>query len=45
MKCRDAALKESRKLKGDLEALEDRENKKVRPQSFREACSWGQVLR
>ncbi|XP_037022914.2 coiled-coil domain-containing protein 150 isoform X2 [Artibeus jamaicensis] len=29
MKCRDAALKESQKLKGDLEALEDRENKKV----------------
>ncbi|XP_035963827.1 coiled-coil domain-containing protein 150 [Halichoerus grypus] len=29
MKCRDAALKESQRLKGDLEALEDRENKKV----------------
>ncbi|XP_023391717.1 coiled-coil domain-containing protein 150 isoform X11 [Pteropus vampyrus] len=29
VKCRDAALKESQKLKGDLEALEDRENKKV----------------
>lgn len=28
-KCRDAALKESQKLKGDLEALEDRESKKV----------------
>ncbi|XP_058405462.1 coiled-coil domain-containing protein 150 isoform X2 [Diceros bicornis minor] len=29
VKCRDAALKESQKLKGDLEALEDREHKKV----------------
>ncbi|XP_039104901.1 coiled-coil domain-containing protein 150 isoform X7 [Hyaena hyaena] len=29
VKCRDAALIESQKLKGDLEALEDRENKKV----------------
>ncbi|KAM6178381.1 coiled-coil domain-containing protein 150 [Rhynchocyon petersi] len=29
MRCRDAALKESQKLKGDLEALEDRENKKI----------------
>ncbi|XP_074195686.1 coiled-coil domain-containing protein 150 isoform X2 [Rhinolophus sinicus] len=29
MRCRDTALKESQKLKGDLEALEDRENKKV----------------
>ncbi|XP_042805483.1 coiled-coil domain-containing protein 150 isoform X6 [Panthera leo] len=29
VKCRDAALKESQKLKGDLEALEDRESKKV----------------
>ncbi|XP_054422660.1 coiled-coil domain-containing protein 150 [Pteronotus mesoamericanus] len=29
VKCRDAALKESLKLKGDLEVLEDRENKKV----------------
>ncbi|XP_047629078.1 coiled-coil domain-containing protein 150 isoform X6 [Phacochoerus africanus] len=29
VKGRDAALKESQKLKGDLEALEDRENKKV----------------
>nr|XP_021511173.1 coiled-coil domain-containing protein 150 [Meriones unguiculatus] len=29
VKCRDAALKESQKLKGDLEVLEDRENKKV----------------
>ncbi|XP_011224259.1 coiled-coil domain-containing protein 150 isoform X1 [Ailuropoda melanoleuca] len=29
VKCRDAALKESQRLKGDLEALEDRENKKV----------------
>uniref|UniRef100_A0A8C5V888 Coiled-coil domain containing 150 n=1 Tax=Microcebus murinus TaxID=30608 RepID=A0A8C5V888_MICMU len=29
VKCRDAALKESQKLKEDLEALEDRENKKV----------------
>ncbi|KAM9664780.1 LOW QUALITY PROTEIN: coiled-coil domain-containing protein 150 [Trichechus inunguis] len=27
--CRDAALKESQKLKGDLEALEERENRKV----------------
>ncbi|XP_005366477.1 coiled-coil domain-containing protein 150 [Microtus ochrogaster] len=27
--CRDAALKESQKLKGDLEALEERESKKV----------------
>ncbi|XP_075812125.1 coiled-coil domain-containing protein 150 isoform X4 [Microtus pennsylvanicus] len=27
--CRDAALKESQKLRGDLEALEDRESKKV----------------
>ncbi|XP_040331667.1 coiled-coil domain-containing protein 150 isoform X5 [Herpailurus yagouaroundi] len=29
VKCRDAALKESQKLKGDIEALEDRESKKV----------------
>ncbi|XP_052047793.1 coiled-coil domain-containing protein 150 [Apodemus sylvaticus] len=29
VKCRDDALKESQKLKGDLEVLEDRENKKV----------------
>ncbi|XP_070437822.1 coiled-coil domain-containing protein 150 isoform X2 [Equus przewalskii] len=29
VKCRDAALKESQKLKGDLEAVEDRESKKV----------------
>ncbi|XP_017168389.1 coiled-coil domain-containing protein 150 isoform X4 [Mus musculus] len=29
VKCRDAALKESQKLKGDLKALEDRESKKV----------------
>uniref|UniRef100_A0A2K6FNM1 Coiled-coil domain containing 150 n=1 Tax=Propithecus coquereli TaxID=379532 RepID=A0A2K6FNM1_PROCO len=29
VKCRDAALKESQKLREDLEALEDRENKKV----------------
>ncbi|XP_031223353.1 coiled-coil domain-containing protein 150 isoform X3 [Mastomys coucha] len=29
VKCRDAALRESQKLKGDLEALEDRETKKV----------------
>ncbi|XP_037379645.1 coiled-coil domain-containing protein 150-like [Talpa occidentalis] len=29
VKCRDAALKESQKLKEDLEALEDRESKKV----------------
>ncbi|XP_075385361.1 coiled-coil domain-containing protein 150 isoform X1 [Tenrec ecaudatus] len=29
VRCRDAALKESQKLKGDLEALEERENKKV----------------
>ncbi|KAH0511655.1 Coiled-coil domain-containing protein 150 [Microtus ochrogaster] len=28
--CRDAALKESQKLKGDLEALEERESKKAR---------------
>lgn len=28
--CRDAALKESQKLRGDLEALEDRESKKAR---------------
>ncbi|XP_021054706.1 coiled-coil domain-containing protein 150 [Mus pahari] len=29
VKCRDAALKESQKLKGELKALEDRESKKV----------------
>ncbi|XP_048664184.1 coiled-coil domain-containing protein 150 isoform X8 [Marmota marmota marmota] len=29
VKCRDTALQESHKLKGNLEALEDRENKKV----------------
>ncbi|KAM9250010.1 coiled-coil domain-containing protein 150 [Dugong dugon] len=29
VRCRDAALKESQKLKGDLEALEERENRKV----------------
>ncbi|PNI66709.1 CCDC150 isoform 1 [Pan troglodytes] len=29
VKCRNAALKESQKLKEDLEAVEDRENKKV----------------
>ncbi|XP_076406504.1 coiled-coil domain-containing protein 150 isoform X3 [Peromyscus maniculatus bairdii] len=29
VKCRDAALKESQRLRGDLEALEDRESKKV----------------
>ncbi|XP_060033517.1 coiled-coil domain-containing protein 150 isoform X1 [Erinaceus europaeus] len=29
VKCRDAALKESQKLRGDMEAMEDRENKKV----------------
>ncbi|XP_059558622.1 coiled-coil domain-containing protein 150 isoform X2 [Myotis daubentonii] len=29
VKCRDAALKESQKLKGDLEALEDKESKKM----------------
>ncbi|XP_008144782.3 coiled-coil domain-containing protein 150 isoform X1 [Eptesicus fuscus] len=29
VKCRDAALKESQKLKGDLEALEERESKKM----------------
>ncbi|XP_006862077.1 PREDICTED: coiled-coil domain-containing protein 150 [Chrysochloris asiatica] len=29
VRCRDAALTESQKLKGDLEALEERENKKV----------------
>ncbi|EPY77261.1 coiled-coil domain-containing protein 150, partial [Camelus ferus] len=34
VKGRDAALKESQKLKGDLEALEDRENKKAWHQSF-----------
>ena len=34
VKGRDAALKESQKLKGDLEALEDRENKKARHQSL-----------
>ncbi|KAK2489895.1 hypothetical protein MC885_013087 [Smutsia gigantea] len=33
IKCRDAALRDSQKLKGDLEALEDRENKKARHQS------------
>lgn len=30
VRCRDAALKESQKLRGDLEVLEDRENKKAR---------------
>ena len=45
VKCRDAALKESQKLKGDLEALEDRENKKVRHQSSQKACYWGEALR
>lgn len=30
VKCRDAALKESQKLRGDLETLEDRESKKAR---------------
>lgn len=30
VKCRDAALKESQRLRGDLEALEDRESKKAR---------------
>lgn len=34
VKCRDAALKESQKLKGDLEALEDRESKKARRRLF-----------
>eukprot|EP00069_Balaena_mysticetus_P004426 bmy_04449T0 len=34
VKGRAAALKESQKLKGDLEALEGRENKKARHQSF-----------
>ncbi|XP_063115554.1 coiled-coil domain-containing protein 150 isoform X7 [Cavia porcellus] len=29
VRCRDAALQQSQKLKGDLEALEDRESKKV----------------
>ncbi|EPQ12280.1 Coiled-coil domain-containing protein 150 [Myotis brandtii] len=29
VKCRDAALKESQKLKGDLEALQDKESKKM----------------
>ncbi|ERE84474.1 coiled-coil domain-containing protein [Cricetulus griseus] len=32
VKCRDAALKESQKLRGDLETLEDRESKKARRQ-------------
>ena len=31
---RDAALKESQKLKGDLETLKDRENKKARHHPF-----------
>lgn len=30
VRCRDAALQQSQKLKGDLEALEDRESKKAR---------------
>ena len=34
VKGRDAALKESQKLKGDLETLEDRENKKARHHAF-----------
>lgn len=34
VKVRAAALKETQKLKGDLEALEDRGNKKARHQSF-----------
>ncbi|KAF4014241.1 hypothetical protein G4228_005298 [Cervus hanglu yarkandensis] len=34
VKGRDAALKESQKLKGDLETLEDRENKKARHHPF-----------
>jgi hypothetical protein len=38
VKDRDAALKESQKLKGDLEAFEDRENKKVRHPSFLKVC-------
>lgn len=38
VKCRDAALKESQKLKGDLEALEDRESKKASHQSFLRVC-------
>lgn len=44
VKCRDAALKESQKLKGDLEALEDRENKKARHQSFLKVCYWAEML-
>jgi len=39
VKGRDAALKESQKLKGDLETLEDRENKKVRHQPLCELCN------
>lgn len=31
VKRRDAALKESQKVRGDLEALEDRESKKAKP--------------
>ena len=34
VKGRDAALKESQKLKGDLETPEDRENKKARHHPF-----------
>lgn len=33
MKCRVIAPRETQKLKGDLEALEDGENKKARHQS------------
>ena len=45
VKCRDAALKESQRLKGDLEALEDRENKKASHQSFLRVCYWHEVLK
>lgn len=44
MKCRDTALKESQKLKGDLEVLEDRESKKARHRSFLRVCYWDEVL-
>lgn len=44
VRCRDTALKESQKLKEDLEALEDRENKKVRHWSFLNICYLGVVL-
>lgn len=38
MRSRDAALKESQRLKGDLEALEDRESKKARRPPSVSAC-------